>query len=294
MGENSVSMTKKSSKLSRRAVAVATIGLIGGGSLLLGGAPAQAADTTATVTGDCLTVLACGNVKFNASQFAVPSGGQLVVANGIHGLLSPSVVVTIGNQSKTIATGKTATFTFGQSYDQQSFPMSATGALLNSAASSQVKIAPAAKPSPPEPSTSVPPSSSPGTGGGTGGSTGGGSSHGGVQAPALPQGTPNQGQPPALLPPGLNVPNNPAAKPPVTQPGLPNGADGGTPQNTTGAAPAGAAPSDPTAAGGASNDSPGPLTLLVLVAAVVVAGVGSAAVRTVLGARGRFARAATH
>lgn len=292
MGENSVSMTKKSSKLSRRAVAAATIGLVGGGSLLLGGTPAQAADTSATVTGSCLSVLAC-DMNFSSSQVTVPSGSQLVVQNSVRGLLNGPVTVSVGGQSKSIAAGKSATFVFAKSYDQQSFTMSASSALLNSGPHSQVMVTPAAKPAP-EPSHSVPPSQSPGTGAGTGGGATGGSSHGGVQAPGLPQGAPNQGQPPALLPPGLNVPNsNPAAKPPVVQPGLPNGADGGTPQNTAGGTPAGAAPTDPTAAGGTSNDSPGPLTLLVLVAAVIVAGVGSAAVRTMMGARGRFARAAT-
>lgn len=289
MGENSVSMTKKSSKLSRlasrRTVATATAGLIGAGALLLGGAPAQAADTTATVSGGCLTILAC-DLKFNAPEFTVPSGGQLTVKNTATGLLSAPVNVTVGGQTKAVPSNKTVTFTFDPSYDQQSYAMSATStSLLSVKSSSKVTVTPKAKPSnPPSPEPTKP-------GGGTTTPPGNGGG-GGVQAPNLPGGNaPNHGQPPALLPPGVNTPNNQHNQ--TADPGLPAGVNDGTGTPAQGGAAAGSTQSDPTAVGRPSTDAPGPLTLLVLVASVVIAGVGSAAVRTVLRGR-KLARLATH
>ncbi|GAA1678223.1 hypothetical protein GCM10009765_29410 [Fodinicola feengrottensis] len=272
-------------------VAAAALGLIGGGTLLLGGTPAQAADNpTATVSGGCLTILAC-NMKFSSAQFTVPSGGQLVVKNSMNGLLNGPVTVSVGDQRKTIGSGGTATFSFSQSVDQQSYSMSAASALINSGAASQVMVAPMVK-QPTQPST--PPASAPPASGGSTPGTGstGSSTGGGVQAPSLPHGGAPQGQPPALLPPGLTgLPTNPAARP-LQQPALPNGADGNsTPSGNV--AGAGSTPNDPTATGRSTSDTPGPLTLLVLVAGVVVAGVGSAVIRTMMGARGRM-RALTH
>ncbi|WP_163567875.1 hypothetical protein [Fodinicola feengrottensis] len=143
--------------MSRRVVAAAALGLIGGGTLLLGGTPAQAADNpTATVSGGCLTILAC-NMKFSSAQFTVPSGGQLVVKNSMNGLLNGPVTVSVGDQRKTIGSGGTATFSFSQSVDQQSYSMSAASALINSGAASQVMVAPMVK-QPTQPST--PPASS--------------------------------------------------------------------------------------------------------------------------------------
>ncbi|WP_163512619.1 hypothetical protein [Fodinicola acaciae] len=290
MGENSVSMTKKSSKLSRfvtrRAVATATAGLLGAGALLLGAAPAQAADADATVNGSCLIVVAC-DLSFSQPTFTVPSGGDLTVKNNAGGLLNGPVTVSIGDQKKTISPGKTVTFSFGQSSEQQSYTMNAASGLVNVTTKSTVTVTPKAKPS----DSPTPEPSKPGGGSSTPG--GGSSSGGGVQAPSLPNGAvPNHGQPPALLPPGLtNTPNSQHNQ--NADPGLPAGVNDGTGTPSQAGTAPGNTQSDPTAVGRPNSDAPGPLTLLVLVASVVIAGVGSAAVRTVLRGR-KLARVATH
>ncbi len=247
-----------------------------------GGAGAAPAGPTMTFKGSLNLLGLLNGIMVQPTAVSVPAGGQATFVNSSGVPLS----VTVGGQSVTMASGASKTFAFaGQKSSQRVFaratPLNVplVGALTSSTGTINVAAAPpAAAPANPAPANPANP------------------------APANPAnpGAPAAGRPNANNPAGQpNVPQNfgqrPAARDAQTGGGVPPsvaqkpGGDPVQPDLGSPAAPAKLVTAPKSSFSSTSDE----LGLMILIATVLVAGVGAAAVRVVLAQRPAMAGAHT-
>lgn len=257
-----------------------------GGALVLGGTPAQADQTSraeVNLTGGSALGL-IGSVGFDKDKIDVAAGGTLVVTNKTMGAAKRNgVMVSVAGQRQLVK-DQPVSFSIPRSTENRSFPLSAGSSLVEVSDSATVEADGVPEPTP----TRNDPPPTGGAGGGAPVPPSTGNPPPAQNQPVAPPVVPvppvaaGGGAPAPALPPSVQNPTGgvgqPAPVPPAATDGsIPNGAQApGAPQ------PPNTEPETTTAAGGWTPNSSGSLTLLVLVAAVIIAGVGSAAVRAML------------
>jgi hypothetical protein len=226
------------------------------------------------------------SIAVTPATVSVPSGGKLTFVNGS----GVPLKLKLGGDSYDIAKGASRTFTFqGATAAKQ---MKAVGTALNiplvgtlTSPTGTVNVAAAPKPSPPATTDPKPGEPDPGTGGpppstpgkpGTNPSTPGGAPVPQVLVPGVPQNPPSLGR-------------SPVARGGMASADLPTATEdaGAASQGPTGSAQDETVTAADNAAGRGTEVTSvgGGIGLLILVATILLGGVGSAAIRTVLAER---------
>jgi hypothetical protein len=275
----------------RRAAAVfgvLTLGALGVGAVFP--APAVAAEPAPTMTFKGISLLGLlDSIAVAPATVNVPSGGKLTFVNAS----GVPMKLKIGSDTYDLAksgAGASRTFTFqGATSAQQ---MKAVGTALNiplvgtlTSPTGTVNVAAAPKPPPPattdpkpgepDPGNGVPPTGTPGNPG-TNPTTPGGAPVPQVLVPGVPQKPPSLGR-------------SPVARGGMASADLPTATEdaGAASEGPTGSTPDESAAAAENAAGRGTEVTSvgGGIGLLILVATILLGGVGSAAIRTVLAQR---------
>lgn len=273
--------------------AAATFGVLALSSLSIGAfvaSPAAAAEPAPTMTFKGISLLGLlDSLAVSPTAVSVPSGGRLTFVNGA----SVPLTLSLGGQSYQLAKGASRTFTFqGASSAKQ---MKASAAALNiplvgtlTSPTGTVNVAAAPRTTPPTttpPQPNQPGPSQPGTP----------SNPGNPGVPSVPgPSTPAGGQVPPVLVPGApqsppSLGRSPVARGGMASADLPTATEeaGSASQDPTEATPEESASAKENVAGRSTEvtNVGGGIGLLILVATVLLGGVGSAAIRTVLAQR---------